>query len=99
MPRDSSGMDRRGQGPTSDLVTVLDGLTPELEELMAGEVRFLKVMPPGPVPVGLAAEDIEEIVLGLVARLRRCIAGKNHAITAWAYWLTVRLFGRANWKK
>lgn len=33
------------------------------------------------------------------ARLRRCIAGKNHAVVAWAYWFAVRVFGRKQWKK
>jgi hypothetical protein len=33
------------------------------------------------------------------ARLRRCIAGKNHATLAWIYWLAVRIFGRKAWKK
>jgi hypothetical protein len=65
--------DQRRQAPTTDLVAVLDGLAHDLEDLMDGEVRFLKVLPPGPVPVGLPEEEIEQIVLGLVARMRRCI--------------------------
>lgn len=73
MRRDSSAATRQGQGATSDLVTVLDGLGRELEELMEGAVRFVKVLPPGPVPVGLSEEETEQMVLALVGRLRRCI--------------------------
>ena len=73
MRRDSSATDRRWRGPVSDLVTVLDGLGHELEDLMESEVRFLKVLPPGPVPVGLSEEETEQIVLALVTRMRRCI--------------------------
>ncbi len=73
MHGDGAAADPRFTDVTTDLVRVLVGLAPDLEALMDGEVRFLKVLPPGPVLVTLSEEEIEQIVLGLVARMRRCV--------------------------
>lgn len=73
MQRDRAASDPPGMSGACDLGAVLDGLAPELEALMDGEVRFLKDLPAGPVPVGLPEEELEQIVLGLVGRLRRCV--------------------------
>jgi len=73
MQGDGAATGSRRKGVTTDLVRVLVGLAPQLEALMEGEVRFLKVLPPGPVLVTLSEEEVEQIVLGVVARMRRCI--------------------------
>ena len=73
MARDGSATNPLLNDAASDLVTVLDGLAPELNGLMEGEVRFLTVLPPGPVPVGVPEAEVERVVLALVARMRRCI--------------------------
>lgn len=73
MVEDVLATDAQWTGVASDLVTTLAGLTPELEGLMGGEVRFFRVLPLVPVPVRMPQEEVERVILALVVRMRRCI--------------------------